>query len=245
MSSNQRAFVKARERAGRSKYHKSVTKPGQGARRIARGPTHSRRAGEWKNLDTYIAASNIPHSVTWNGCEMDPATLLCLNACTQGATPNSRDGREIVAKAISVEGIIQQPHTATATNLIARYVMIALVLDTRTGGNQLNSEDVYSNPSGSTGAIVAPLRKLDEGDRYRILAVKRVQLVPQAVDTNQCYNKAYFRFYRKLDMPFTFKANAGDVGDCADKSLHILCNTDNTSGAAPQLMYNARFRWVG
>lgn len=243
--SNQRAFVKARERAGRSKFHKSATKAGQGARKIARGPTYSRRAGEWKNLDTSLAPASIPHNASWNGCELDPATSLCLNACTQGATPNSRDGREIVAKSISVEGIIQQPHTTGAANLIARYVMVALVLDTRTGGSQLNSEDVYSNPSGDFAGAIAPLRKLEEGDRYRILGVKRVQLVPQAVDTNQCYNKAYFRFYRKLDMPFVFKANAGDVGDCADKSLHIIAVCDNQSGAAPNLCYNARFRWVG
>ena len=91
-----------------------------------------------------------------------------------------------------------------------------------------------------------PLRDLTQGRRFRILGVKRIQLVPQESDgTNHIYNKAHFRFYRKLGIPFSYSANAGTIGDCVDNSLHIIAATDDTSGSAPVLEYNSRFRFTG
>ena len=83
---------------------------------------------EWKYLDTGLASHNVVSSTTWTGCEADPiGAVNTLSAPVQGSGPSNRDGQEIMARSIAVDGSVVQADTAVASSS-SRYVYIALVL---------------------------------------------------------------------------------------------------------------------
>ena len=108
---------------------------------------------ETKFLDMAISAVAIPAPTDASGGELDPTgsgCTGCLSAPAQGDTASSRDGFKISMKSIQIEGAIYiAPQINQTIQDAMSYFFVALVLDTQTNGAQLNSEDVFTNPSGS------------------------------------------------------------------------------------------------
>lgn len=222
---------------------------------------------EFKFFDTHfhtpVPCLSAAVETSMSGIGVDPVTN-CLNSPVPGDTASSRNGRSIIAQNIEVQGIVSLPMYVPATTgapVAARYVYVALILDTMTNGQPLDTGHVWVNPAGAAAAgrqdgSVVPLRNLAERTRFRVLAVKRVQLVPQVVATGGyvVFNAAHFRFYRKLGFEQNFLTDdtTATVASISNHSLHLcaVASSDdyNSSPLEPtyaNLTYNARFRFTG
>ncbi len=198
------------------------------------------------NTGTAILATSSP-----SGGENDPAAN-CLNAIAQGDQESNRDGRKCMMKSVQVTGIIyqdtQQAQSAPDTTPIC---YIALVLDRQTNGAQLNSEDVFVNPSAQSGLGCSLLRNLQFISRFKVLKSAQIVLPQPTVyfDSGSNTTEASgtvtpFQMYVKLELPINFTGTTSTVANIVDNSLHIIafCSANQT---APQLQYNSRVRFVG
>lgn len=258
---SRRQTVDSYRSAGRSAMYRSVRASN---RRVARarnlGLKNARTGGlleiETKFFDSYLTTTTLPvDNTTMASAEFDPVTLLCLNAVPQGDTMSSRDGSKIAMKSIQVTGAIELPAQTnqTVTDSIP-YVFIALVLDTQTNLAQLNSEDVFTNPSnsGATGLSGRPLRNMSYTERFKVLK-KKILRIPMPTVTYDGTNieqtgiSIPFDFFVKLGGLQTKYQNGtttGYVGTIVDNSLHLIAYSSNQAGIT-NLAYNARLRYVG
>ncbi len=240
-----RGFVKARLRVPRKR------------RRFSRRAQLNRRTGgfvgiELKFFDSGITATAIATSADATGAEIDPTTVDCLNSMVIGNTQNTRIGRKVNMKKISIRGVVAIPVQVNITSLdTLPLVFIAIVLDKQTNASQLNSEDVYDNISGSGATNTSMFRKLEQSDRFRILASEQIEFhnTPQVTydGTNIEATGQFMPFEFHVDlkgMTCLFKANAGIVADIVDNSIHVLAWV-NSSTYAATLAYNARLRFTG
>lgn len=208
---------------------------------------------EPKFKDSIVSAAALTAPTDASGGEFDPATLLCLNAVGQGDTASDRDGMQIAMKSIEVEGFINCPAQADqVAGDVAPLIFIALVLDGQTNGAQLNSEDVFANPSGGTGLAACPLRNMSYTRRFKVLkkVVLKIPMSPITWDgTNieQQGTHTKFKFFVNLagcKVRYQTGTSTGYVGTITDNSLHIIAYTSSTS-MGPLISYNARLRYVG
>ena len=106
--------------------------------------------------------SAITSNSSWAGLELDPADA-CLNAVPEGMGESERRGKTIRMKQLIFRG---STYFSSYTGLsVARpgKVFIAVVLDTQTSTQQLNSEDVYKTIA--TAAMASPLRNMKYANR--------------------------------------------------------------------------------
>lgn len=206
---------------------------------------------ESKTHSTFKAATSLVAPTDSSGAEFDPAsTALCLNAINQGDSYTDRDGRKIVMKSVHVTGVITSAKQADQTAMDdPAYIYIALVLDTQTNGAQLNSEDVFSNPSGSATLCASPIRNMNRIDRYRVLKSVKLKLErpPTQWDGTNIEQGGLiepFEIYKKLNVPVTYSSNGNGIADIVDNSLHIIAYTSNTD-LVPQIQYNSRVVFTG
>lgn len=205
--------------------------------------------GELKFFDTSYSAS-IPSPTGATGGEADPGTKLTLCCPTQGDGDSSRDGRKYTMKSVQINGVVRfVAQTDQTAADVAAVVHIALVLDTQSNGAQLNSEDVYTNPSADAIAAATPLRNLTRVSRYKILKVWNMdmpqpEMVWDGTNVEQSGVMKRFSGYLKLDIPVECIANGGTIADAQDNSLHMIAFCSSTT-TAPALTYNARVRFVG
>lgn len=206
---------------------------------------------ELKYLDSAKVASAIVSPADGSGAEQDPATVNCLNAIAQGDGESNRDGRRCVMKSVYVTGLVEYPAQADQTAMDpGTKTYIALVLDKQTNGAQLNSEDVFLNPSGNGLVAADPLRNLSYSNRFTVLDNVTVeQDSPNGVydGTNIELGGAVrsFKLSKKFTIPVNFTGTAAGVSTIQDNSLHVIAYTSRASTAAPTLSYNARVRFVG
>lgn len=189
----------------------------------------------------------------WASCEYDPVTVLCLNGVPQGDTASTRDGYEIAMLSLEVTGNIYVASQIDATAAdTAGEIYIAIVLDQMTNGAQLNSEDVYSNTSGSVVTAASPLRNMSYSTRFKVLKAVKMDL-PQAYFSFDGTNIEQAGFFRKfkfyvdlkgLKTRFQAGTTTGYVGTIVDNSLHLIANCTNVT-LAPTISYNCRLRYVG
>lgn len=221
----------------------------------------NRRTGGFIGMEKkfFNASRTIPLTAPTDatGGECDPTTLLCLNCPAQGDGEQNRDGRQIGMDAIYIKGMISMASQAnqTATDTLP-HIMIALVLDTQTNGAQLNSEDVYENPSGFATLASQPFRNLENNQRFKVLQTvsiepkdiaSAIQPVYDGTNIEQQGVTVPFTMYKKLNgmkVNFLTGQTTSVISAIADNSLHIVAYTSNTS-LAPALLYNSRLRFVG
>jgi len=230
-------------------------------RRAAAAILNQRTAGflgvEKKFFDSGVStAVAIASSATMAGCEVDPtaipAATLCLSAPGVADTEQGRDGRKIVIKSIQVTGDIRVP----AAELLGAppsgcKVLLALVLDTQTNAAQLNSEDVFVNPSTSTLTAATPLRNMLNGNRFKVLKSQVFDMDVTnvshfAVDSfSHGGNCQTFNWFLPLNITVMFNGGTtAVVGNVIDNSLHLIASTDNVT-PAPTITYNSRMRFIG
>lgn len=201
--------------------------------------------------DTFRTTVNISSAGDATAAEYDPSAELCLYAPKQGAGASDRLGRKTLMKSIHMSGIIgvDDKDAQVALRSGALY-FVALVLDTQTNGAQLNSEDVYTNPSGDVKSIACVLRDMERISRYKILATKRITTVQnlntgvegaETIDINGI--QMPFEFFIPLNIPVEHIADGGTVADIQDNSIHLLIFCTNAE-AAPYVSYNCRVRFV-
>lgn len=210
-------------------------------------------AEEGKFFDTFFSGTTSSAS-DMTGGELDPATVLCLNAMAQGDTANTREGNKTVITGVTIRG------TASTAALEAQVTpsgqllgAVYLVQDTQTtggssaAGTQLNSEDVFTNPgSGSSTPAVNAIRNMAKNpSRYRVLGKADLFLDPQitqlaANDYSNGPAAQRFEIYWKGMIPVKHQANNGTIADIADNSLHVI-----GFGSTITVVYNARVYFKG
>lgn len=191
------------------------------------------------------------------GGEVDPATLACLNCPAQGDGETQRDGRQISMHSINIRGVV---NVASQNNQIAGDtipdVFIALVLDRQTNGAQLASEDVFSNPGGSSLLATSPFRNLEWTKRFRVLKTVKIsaqefagsiQPVFDGTNIEQQGSMVPFSMYydlKGMKTNFLTGQTSSVIAAVADNSLHVVAYASNLS-TTPTLLYNARLRFTG
>lgn len=208
---------------------------------------------ELKFLDNFVDAQALAAATDWSGNECDPATTLCLTAPAQGDGANNRDGKQIIGKSLHVLGKINcLPQELQGNPPIATEAFVAIVLDKQTNNAQLNSEDVYSLASATASLNCFPLRNMNFGKRFKVLATKRFIFSDQsishfAVDSfSHAGIEGEFEFFIPLkDLRINFnQTTTGVIGNVLDNSIHVVACTNSTT-EAPTITYQSRFRFVG
>lgn len=236
-------------------------------RRVIRAPRKprtvmNRRTGGFigvktKYFDTAGVALTVPESAAWTGCELDPNTASGGAAVAYGAIgvpavgngENARIGDEITVKQIDINGyVVLDPDTGTLSS--PAKIFLALVLDTQTNGAQLNSEDVYTNPSASGTLPGNPFRDMQYTKRFKVLRTFECVLKPNEVGV-----LAGPAYYASNDMqsfrwtvPVEIVQQMFDVGSTvasiSTNSFHVVgCSSGVTNGEV-FLYYNARIRFI-
>lgn len=210
-------------------------------------------AEEGKFFDTFfVGATGASSDMT--GAEMDPSTVLCLNAMPQGDTASTREGNKTVVTGVSIRGTVQvsNEEAGTAPGDESNAV-VYLVQDTQTtggsaaSGTQLNSEDVFTNPgSGSSTPAINALRNMTKNPgRYKVLAKADINVKPMitqlgANDYSAGRAQQRFEIYWKGMIPVKHQANNGTIADIADNSLHVI-----GFGNSLVVNYNSRVYFKG
>lgn len=187
------------------------------------------------------------------GGEADPVTLNCLNGIAQGDGESNRDGKNYIIKGITFDGIVYRSvvtGAATPSATQSTWTTVAIVLDTQTNGTQLNSEDVYTNPSANANGNADLLRNLQYSKRFKVL---KKWIVMDNTGPNFDYNGATYdiggtahnlSFYAdNLDIRVTCNATTNTVAAIVDNSLHVVAFTNGVNTVS--LRYNSRIRFVG
>jgi len=226
--------------------------PAKQAQRAALG-------AESKFFDSSLTGTAIGFDTGCAGGELDPATILCLNGVPLGDTDSSRDGSIISQSYLHIQGTLRfvaQSDQTSGDTLPS--VFLAVVLDKSTSGGsltqgaQLNSEDVYTNPSGSATTLSNPFRRLQNITRFDVLK-KRTFRCPMI---NMSYDGTNIE-QQGVDVPFEFHIplkgmqtrfyssnTSGYVTGIQDNSLHLI-GFSTSSTVSVQINYNARLRYIG
>lgn len=206
---------------------------------------------EMKFVDTSRSGATLSVVGDATGGEVDPTTINTLCAPTTGAGQSNRIGKRITITAVHVTGVISIPaQTNQTTADTMGPVLVALVLDKQTNGAQLNSEDVYTNPTTSAVTNATPLRNMNFSKRFKVLQSlvinpKMATISFDGTNVEQTGEAIPFRIDKKLRLPIEFNSlDNGNVGDIVDNSLHIVAFSSSTSQGA-LMSYNARVRFEG
>lgn len=207
-----------------------------------------------KYFDTYANGTSAA-STDASGAEVDPATVLCLNAMAQGDTDVTREGNKIVVTGVSIRGqVVSAGGQDQADAVGSTFTRIFLVQDKQTTGGsaatgtQLNSEDVFTNPGGQALSAADVFRNRNHSTRYKVLSSIVVQMPPIPVGTDGTNTVSYgnhnvpFEIYWKGKIPVKFQSNNGTIADIVDNSLHVLAYS---SQLASSVSYVSRVEFLG
>ncbi len=206
---------------------------------------------ELKFYDQALVAAALTAPTDASAGEQDPSATVLLNTVTQGDGESQRDGRKMVMKSISLNGVVRvgaQNDQSVLDN--APLIFIALVLDTQTNGATISSENVYCNQGANAILAASPYRNLQFSRRFKVLRSLQFAFpTPNAADVGANIEiSGHFVPWRmdvKLnDIPVTFSGTTETVANITDNSLHLIAYAAGIS-AAPLLSYNSRLRFVG
>lgn len=174
-----------------------------------------------------------------------------LVGISQGTGESQRIGNEVRYSSLYLTGNVSCASQVDQTALdVGTKVFLALVLDTQTNGAQLNSEDVYSNPSATALLAANPIRNMEQSKRFKVLKTWRHSFEPPAVSYDGANIEQGgltwdFECFLDMDIPQQHKlvAATGVVSDVVDNSFHLIGFTNSTQ-LAPTVYYNCRARYV-
>lgn len=203
---------------------------------------------ETKYFDFEKAATAITAPTTdWTGTEMDPTTMNCLFAPTQGNNYNNREGRRVTIKKLRMNCFINSATQADQTTLDApNYIRVILYLDKQTNAAQAQGEDLMA--SGPTGALpFAMFQNPANFGRFKVLKEKRFTMQnPNFVwdgtniEQNGLIKMFKLKYAWKKGLTINFNnTNGGTVADIVDNSLHVIAITNNI-GFGASLGYKGR-----
>ncbi len=205
---------------------------------------------ERKFLDMYHAASVPPIGVACTGGEMQPASPTgCLSCPAIGDDASSRDGKHIIIQSLEIKGMVYSGALANQTAKLEKAALfIAVVLDTQTNGNTINSEDVFKNIAGVDLFNSIPHRNPMFGKRFKVLKTWHFNVIPgnTAYDgTNMETDGTYlsFEWYKKMRLAVNMNAGtSADVANVIDNSIHVIAFQRFSQ---LNFGYTARIRFIG
>ncbi len=206
---------------------------------------------ENKFIDTSVN-SVMSTSGDMTGGELDPGTVNCLNAITQGDGECQRDGRVVHITSIYIDGLVQiGVLEANATTPGPLHCVLALCMDKQTNKAQLQSEDVWVNPGGTTTSSVLPLRNLSNSTRVSVMWRKKItlgQVMTNYSGTNTLSDQGApsrrFQVFKRFKVPIkvNYTGTAGAVSNILDKSFHMIGQSNSNKIFCH---YNCRIRFKG
>jgi len=204
---------------------------------------------ELKFLDTEVTGTSIPTSVA--GSEIDPATVLCLNAVAQGDGPSDRDGNRYILKSVHVRGYVNWAALVDGSLPAPdTFVRLIVLLDTQTNAAQFNAEDVIVDPSSTNLDAVTP-RNLQYAARFKVLADKIIRKHQAPVAGGSSAGLADtggvavpFEIYRKLNLPVQCTGTSANVTAITNNSLHVMAISSDNGLITPSLRYYSRVRFI-
>lgn len=207
---------------------------------------------EVKFYDTSNDGTAIINPTDAAGGEQDPSATIVLNSVPGGSGESDRNGKAMNMKYIDINGFVEinAQNNQTAVDAFP-IVYIALVLDTQTNKETINSEDVFVNKSGLALLSASPFRNLANVKRFRVLKSMTITCPDANItwDGTNLEQQGYhipFKMHANLynmEVNFT-SAITETIANITDNSLHMIAYTSSTS-AVPVLFYNARLRYVG
>lgn len=213
---------------------------------------------ETKFLDTYNTSQGLTNPADATGGEIQPTggCTGCLSAPAQGDGATNREGKKIVIKSCLIQGNLGiLPQSAATSADTYPTIFIALVQDMQTNGVTINSEDVFTNPSGQVGLASQPFRNMSYTSRFKVLSQRKFTVKPSLAMANDT-SAAADLVQQGLNMPFTLSwkgilpvsftsaSTTADVANVTDNSLHLIAFCSATS-FAPFISFQSRIRFVG
>ncbi len=207
---------------------------------------------EYKYYDTTRVSASIVSTNDATGGEIDPTTLDTISAPDQGDGESQRDGRSIMIKKVNIKGMVRVTKQANQTGAdIAPLVFITLVQDKQTNKAQLNSEDVYTNGTGSASMAATPFRNLKFISRFTVLKTKMLQInTPDSVFDGTNIEQSGRDYFFRMDHEFrkgmmvNFTGTGAGLTNVIDNSLHMIAYC-STTALAPTINYVSRIRYLG
>lgn len=209
---------------------------------------------EKKFLDIGRSVTALTAPTDATGGEIAPSSGVtgCYSAPAQGDGPTNRDGNKIVIVQASFRGVIavasQADQTAADTSCV---VFVAMVQDSQTNGAQLNSEDVFTNPTASANTAADPFRNMSYTRRFKILAMKRLVLkIPTLtwdgtnIEQTGFHQIIDLEWRGKMPVTFTTGSTTADIANVTDNSIQLVGFCSNTT-LAPNITGNMRIRFYG
>jgi len=220
-------------------------------RRATVATLNSRTGGllgvESKFYDTY-STGVVAESVNMALMQVDPPLLGCVSAPAEGDGANQRDGRRILITSIQLKVNIYVLNSITGVAPANQSrAMVSLVWDKQTNGAQLNSEDVFTNPTAGINIATMPLRNMEYSSRFSVLKSWEIDLTPVSLfqaASGWCWNakSATLECFLPLSLVVNFSGAAEGVASVVDNSLHLIANS-NGQDTTTVIYYLSRVRF--
>lgn len=190
---------------------------------------------ERKYFDSFLNGATIAQSVDWTGTELDPATLNCMFAPTEGSDINNRIGRRVHVLKQSIRGVIKMaPANGKTAAIDQGPVRLVWFIDNQTNATQAQGEQLMASPGAATKELTtSTFQNTANFGRFTVLKDKLFHARPDNVfndGTDGAANAIYipFKFKRSfgkggLEVRFN-GTNGGTVSDVVDKSFHLVGN---------------------
>lgn len=150
-----------------------------------------------------------------------------LNAMAQGTTENTRIGNRLLAKNVSINGVLN-----VGTSAIATRVRVSLILDKKPDQGATSWTDVYSS-----SADTLSLMNKANGDRYVVLKTLNLNL------DNKMQVQQNFKMYCNLShIHIHYDGTGATLTDFEKNAIFLLCES-NESTNTPAITYTSRFRF--
>jgi len=207
---------------------------------------------EKKFYDTGLTLTGFVAPTDCVGGMLDPSATSMISTPAVGTSEQNREGKRIVIKSIQITGQVSTVASELAGNPPGpTLVFVALVQDTQTNANQMNSQDCFKNIAGSTNVAANPVRNLLYASRFKVLKAQVFDLSAQtlshtAADSfSVASTAAPFNWYLPCEIPVNFNSGTtAAVANVIDNSLHIV-GFATTTVFSPSIAYNARIRFMG
>lgn len=208
-----------------------------------------------KYVDSWNTGTAIPNNTTCASGEIDASTgvgaLSQLCGVIASASETGRTGDKVRYTSLHVTGTVSCAAQADQTSTdVGTKVYVAIVLDTQTNGVQLNSEDVFTNPSATATLCANPIRDMQYSKRFKVVKTKKFYFDNPSI-TWDGTNIEQSGFCQDLDMyvnldviqQYTDANGTGLVTGVLDNSFHLIAFTNSTA-LTPTIQYNCRARFI-
>jgi len=234
--------VKSAKKSGTSK-RSADAKASRKAMRRAKASVSYHNTGrsapppERHAIDVALGTTAAPISAT-----ASPAAgaLVLLNGIAAGDDINMRNGREAHLTSVELRGIISNYAAAAATAPSLARVLI--VYDNAPNGAQPAIIDILADTASTAHSDTNPaafnFNNLNNRDRFKILAQETFAFgaIPNAANAEQ--ETSYpVSFYRKINLPQTFKSDAAGIGSITKGALFALIVGSTTAATSTTVAF--------